>query len=111
MHFALLISIRLQALTIVSSLAFVKVANAPLRGRLHVITDAASRVSISVNDGVTVREWSFYDFAATQLVPQFGFKPGRTNELRITAYDRFHNVATAVNALVFVTDTLPVFLV
>jgi arylsulfate sulfotransferase len=100
-------AIQCQALTIVSGPSFGKAANAPLSGVLQLTTDEASRVSISVNDGTEVWERAFYDFGTVHSVPLFGFKPGRTNEITVTVYDRFHNAVTSPQPLVFITDPLP----
>ena len=40
-------------------------------------------------------------------VPLLGFKPGRTNEITVTVYDRQRNQVTAAQPLVFITDPLP----
>ena len=70
-------------------------------------TDADSRVSISVNDGRKTWNRDFYDFGKAHSIPLLGFKPGRTNLLTITVYDKSRNQATAGLPLSFVTGALP----
>jgi len=96
-----------QALTILSEPTFTKTTNAPLAGTLQFTTDEASRVSVSVSDGQESWQRNFYDFATTHRVPLLGFKPGRTNAITVTAYDRQRNPVTAPQPLVFITSPLP----
>lgn len=103
----LAVSFRLHALTILSGPSFTKAANAPLAGLLQLTTDEDTRVSVSVSDGTDVWERRFYDYATTHSVPLLGFKPGRTNEITVTVYDRHHNPFTAAQPLAFITAPLP----
>ena len=96
-----------RALTITSGPTFAIATNAPLAGVLQLTTDEASRVSVSVSDGQGSWQRNFYDFATTHYVPLLGFKPGRTNEITVTAYDRQRNPVTAAQPLVFITDPVP----
>ncbi len=96
-----------QAITISSGPAFMQAAPAPLAGTLQLTTDAASRVSVSVSDGVGTWKRDFYDYGTSHSVPLFGFKPGRTNNITVTVWDRFRNAFTAATPVVFVTDPLP----
>jgi hypothetical protein len=96
-----------HALTIISGPSFAKATNAPLAGVLQLTTDTKSRVSVSVNDGTGVWERRFYDYATAHSVPLLGFKPGRTNAITVTAYDRQRNRVTASQPLVFITEPLP----
>ena len=95
------------AVTILSGPLFTKATNAPLAGVLQLTTDQDTRISVSVNDGTDVWERQFYDYATAHSVPLLGFKPGRTNEITITAYDRQRNQVTAGQPLVFITASLP----
>jgi hypothetical protein len=101
------ISISAPALTISSGPAFTIATNAPLAGTLELTTDETTRVSVSVSDGQGSWQRNFYDFGTTHSVPLFGFKPGRTNEIMVTVYDRLRNQVTAAQPLVFITDPLP----
>jgi hypothetical protein len=96
-----------QALTITSGPSFAKATNAPLAGTLRLATDEASRVSVSVSDGQGSWQRNFYDFATAHSVPLLGFKPGRTNQIAVTVYDRYRNHVTAAQPLVFITAPLP----
>ncbi len=96
-----------RALTITSGPFFIEAANAPLAGTLQLTTDQASRVSVSVSDGQGSWQRSFYDFATTHSVPLLGFKPGRTNQITVTLYDRFRGQVTAPQPLLFITSPLP----
>jgi len=95
------------AVTVLSGPLFTEATNAPLAGVLQLTTDLATRISVSVNDGTDVWERHFYDYATAHSVPLLGFKPGRTNEITITAYDRQRNQVTAGQPLVFITSPLP----
>jgi hypothetical protein len=96
-----------HAVTVLSGPFFTKTTNAPLAGVLQLTTDQDTRISVSVNDGTDVWERRFYDYTTAHSVPLLGFKPGRTNEITVTAYDRQRNQVTAVQPLVFITDPLP----
>jgi arylsulfate sulfotransferase len=95
------------ALTISSGPSFSTAPNAPLGGRLQLTTDEYSRLSVSVNDGTTTWDRNFYDYDTSHSVPLLGFKPGRTNVITVTVYDRYGNEATGAQPLVFITDPLP----
>jgi hypothetical protein len=96
-----------RAFTILSGPSIEKATNAPLSGILQLTTDTPSRISVSVMDGQSAWERQFYDFATNHSVPLFGFKPGRTNEISVTVYDRERNGVTASQPLLFITDPLP----
>jgi arylsulfate sulfotransferase len=100
------LSVRSQALTIVTGPSFAQATNAPLSGVLQLTTDIPSRIGVSVDDGIGVWERQFYDFGTAHSVPLFGFKPGRTNQIAVTAYDQGRNAVTA-QPLMFITDPLP----
>lgn len=95
-------------LTIRSAPSFIKASGGPLSGVLQVSTDKPSRVTVSVDDGVGRWERAFYDYATDHSVPLFGFKPGRTNQISVTVYDRNQDAASTDQPLVFITDPLPV---
>ena len=96
-----------EAVIISSGPSFTKATNAPLAGVLQLTTDVPSRVGVSVSDGTETWERNFYDFSTTQSVPLFGFKPGRTNKITVTVYDRLRNKFTAAAPVQFITDPLP----
>jgi arylsulfate sulfotransferase len=96
-----------HGITFLSGPSFIKSTNAPLAGVLLLTTDQDTRLSVLVNDGRDVWERHFYDYAKAHSVPLLGFKPGRTNEITVTAYDRQRNQVTASQPLVFITDPLP----
>ena len=95
-----------QALTVLSGPAFVPATNAPLAGLLQLATDVDSRVSVQVSDGANTWERDFYDFATTHSETLMGFKPGRTNQMVVTCYDKHRNASTP-QLLTFVTAPLP----
>ena len=101
------ISFSAQPFVITSGPAFVKAPNAALAGTLQVTTDVPTRVSVSVSDGHASWQRSFYDFATAHSVPLLGFKAGRTNQISVTAYDRYRRQVTAPQPLVFITSPLP----
>ena len=96
-----------HALTIISGPTFTPAPNAPLAGTLQVSTDVPSRVSVSVYDGTNTWQRHFYSYAKSNAVTLLGFKPNRTNEITVTARDRFRNTATSPMPLKFVTAALP----
>ena len=96
-----------QAVTILSGPSFTPAAAAPLAGTLQLTTDLPSRVSVSVNDGNGTWERDFYDYGTDHSVPLFGFKPGLTNNLTVTVWDRFRNSFMATAPVVFITSPLP----
>ena len=95
------------AVTILSGPSFTPAANAPLAGLLQLTTDVNSRISVLVSDGTDIWERDFYDYATIHSVPLLGFKPGRTNEILVTVYDKERNAYTAPQLLTFVTAPLP----
>lgn len=103
----LAVSICSHGVTLVSGPSFTKATNAPLAGVLRLTTDAETRVSVLVNEGTNVWQRHFYDYATTHSVPLLGFKPGRTNQITVTAYDRHRNPVTAAQPLEFITGLLP----
>jgi len=96
-----------EAVTILSDPSFTAATAAPLAGTLQLTTDVPSRVSVSVSDGVGSWERDFYDYGTNHCVPLFGFKPGRTNNITVTVWDRFRNTFTAAAPVVFITCPLP----
>jgi hypothetical protein len=96
-----------EAVNILSGPSFTKAANAPLAGSLALTTDVPARVSISVNDGVGVWSRDFIDYATSQSVTLLGFKPGRTNQITVTVWDRYRNAYTAAAQIAFITAPLP----
>ena len=101
------VSICSHAWTISSGPAFTKATNAPLAGTLQLTTDEASRVSVSVSDGNGSWKRDFYDFGTTHSVTLLEFKPGRTNAITVTVFDRHRNQIMAAQPLQFITDPLP----
>lgn len=95
-----------RALTILSGPSFTPAANAPLAGLLQLTTDVNSRVSVLVSDGTDLWERDFYDYATTHSVPLLGFKPGQTNQILVTVYDKNRNAYTVPQPLTFVTTPL-----
>lgn len=95
------------AVTILSGPSFTPATNAPLAGTLSLTTDADSRVSVSVDDGTGAWMRNFYDFGTHHTVPLLGFKPGRTNLLNVTVYDKYRNSASAADPLTVITAPLP----
>ncbi len=104
---AMAVSPSSPALTITTGPAFAPAAAAPLAGVLQLTTDVASRVSVSVSDGANTWQRDFYDYGTSHSVPLFGFRAGRTNNITVTAWDRFRNGFAAPAPVVFVTDPLP----
>lgn len=103
----LFISVRVNALTILSSPVFTPASNAPLAGVLTVHTDVDSRVSLLLSDGIDFWQKDFFDYSTSHSVPVLGFKPGRTNQILVTVYDKHRNAYTAPGTLSFVTSPLP----
>jgi arylsulfate sulfotransferase len=95
------------ALNVVSGPTFVPATNAPLAGRLQLMTDVASRVSVSVDDGTSVWTHNFYDFGTTHSLPLLGFKPGSTNVISVSLYDEYQNLTPVEQSLTFVSPRLP----
>ena len=87
--------------------SFIPSTNAVLAGTLRVTTDVDTRVSANISDGTSSWTRNFHDFGQTHSLILAGFKPNRTNQIQITAIDRFQNTQTAVSSLVFVTPPLP----
>ena len=81
--------------------------NAPLAGVLKLKTDVDSRISVLVSDGTETWQKNFYDFGPRHLVPLLGFKPGTTNQIQVTVYDKHRNAYTAPQLITFVTAPLP----
>ncbi len=96
-----------RGLTILSGPTFTPAANAPLAGVLQLTTDVNSRVSILVSDGTNLWEKDFYDFATNHSETVLGFKPGQTNLILVTVFDKDRNATTASQLLAFVTPALP----
>ncbi|HEY3761965.1 MAG TPA: aryl-sulfate sulfotransferase [Verrucomicrobiae bacterium] len=101
------ISPRARALSILAGPAFTPATNAPLAGLLQLTTDVASRISVVVSDGTGLWEKDFYDYGTTHSEILLGFKPGQTNLIQVTAYDKDRNPATAPQLLTFITPPLP----
>ncbi len=95
-----------RAVTILSGPSFTTNTNAPLAGLLQLTTDQATRVSVSVNEGTNVWTRRFYDYTNSHSFPLAGFKPGHTNQISVTVFDRHRNQAAAA-PLTFVTAPLP----
>ncbi|HXR03074.1 MAG TPA: aryl-sulfate sulfotransferase [Verrucomicrobiae bacterium] len=93
--------------TFLSGLSFIPATNAPLAGLLSLTTPVDTRISVLVSDGTDVWERDFYDYATAHSVPLLGFKPDRTNQILVTAYDKNRNAYTAAQPLTFVTAPLP----
>lgn len=98
---------RSLAVAILPNPSFTPATNAPLAGVLQLTTDVASRVSVLVSDGTDIWQRDFYDYATAHSVPLYGFKPGRTNLIQVTAYDEQRNAYIAPQLLTFVTAPLP----
>ena len=96
-----------RAVTILSESTFTPAANAPLAGVLQLATDVDSRVSVLVSDGTSIWEKDFYDFGTAHSETVLGFKPGRTNLILVTVFDKYRNAYTAPQLLQFVTAPLP----
>lgn len=96
-----------RAVTIVTGPTFTGAPNAPLAGTLRLTTDVAARVSVAVNDGVSTWERHFFDYRTNHSVPLFGFKPGRTNRITVTVWDRLRNQFANESPVLFVTGPLP----
>lgn len=105
----LAVSPRSFAVTILSGPSFTPAANAPLAGVLHLTTDVDSRVSVLLSDGTNLWESNFYDFVTTHSETLLGFKPGRTNLIQVTVYDKYRNACTAAQLLEFITAPLPAY--
>lgn len=106
--FTLLVATSSQAINIVSGPTFTPATNAPLAGALQLTTDTESRISVSVLDG-SGEPWTldFYDFSTNHVIPLLGFKPGRTNMITVSVFDKQRNELTADQPLQFVTTPLP----
>jgi len=96
-----------HALTFVSGPTLVRQSGAPLAAVLRLTTDVDSRISVVTTDGTNSWQRDFYDFATTHSVPLLGFKPARTNQVLVKAYDKARNVISAQQPLTFVTGRLP----
>lgn len=95
------------AITILSGPFFTATTNAPLAGVLQLTTDVPSRLSVLVSNGTNTWERDFYSYATSNSVPLYGFEPGQTNRIQVTAYDADRNASTAPQLLTFVTAPLP----
>lgn len=102
-----MISSAANGVTILTGPTFTPAPTAPLAGALQLTTDTDSRVSVLVGDGTDFWELDFYDYDTIHSVPLAGFKPGRTNLLLVTVYDKDKNGYTAGQLLTFVTPSLP----
>ena len=80
---------------------------APLAGLLTLTSDTDSRVSVSVNDGITTWERDFFDYGRNHSLILLGFKPKRTNAITVTIRDRYRNAFTVAQPLSFITGPLP----
>jgi arylsulfate sulfotransferase len=98
---------RSHAITILTGPSFTPATNAPLAGLLKLTTDVPSRLRVQVSDGTNTWERGFYDLATNRSVPLLGFKPGRTNQIRVTVCDKFRNACAATPSLTFVPAALP----
>lgn len=96
-----------HAITLTSGPTFSESVNAPLAGVLQLTTDVDSRVSVLVSDGSSVWEKDFYDFGTTHAETLLGFKPGLTNLILVTVFDKYRNATTAPQLLTFVSPPLP----
>ncbi len=96
-----------KAITFLTPPTFTPATNAPLAGQLQINTDVDSRVSALVSDGTGIWERDFYDFATNHTVPLLGFKPGQTNLIQVTVYDKNRNANTSPQLLTFITSPLP----
>ncbi len=98
---------RAKAVAMLSEPSFTPAANAPLAGVLQLSTDVDSRVSVLVSDGTSLWEKDFYDYTTHHSETLLGFKPGQTNLIQVTVYDRDRNASTAPQLLTFITAPLP----
>ena len=96
-----------HASIILSGPTFTPATNAPLAGVLQLTTDDYTRVSVTVDDGTDAWTHRFYDYGTAHSLPLLGFKPGRTNQITVTVWDRQRNQFTAGQPLTFVTGPLP----
>jgi hypothetical protein len=97
-----------RAVSFVTAPTLTKTSLAPLAALLQVSTDVPSRVTVAVNEGSNTWRRAFCDYNTSHSIPLLGFKPGRTNQVQVTVYDRLHNSATAAEPLTFITSKLPV---
>jgi arylsulfate sulfotransferase len=95
------------AVNIQSGPTLTQATSAPLAGVLQVNTDVDSRVSVLVSDGTSIWEKDFFDFGTNHSETLLGFRPGETNLILVTVFDKFRNAATAPELLTFVTPALP----
>jgi arylsulfate sulfotransferase len=105
--FAAAFSTASPAITILSGPSFTQATNAPLAGILRLTTDVPARVSVSVSAGTNTWEHRFYTYATAHALPVYGFKPGRTNQISVTAFDRHRDQVTASGPVEFITAPLP----
>lgn len=103
----LMISPWSEAVSILAGPSFTPATNAPLAGLLQLTTDVDSRIGVLVSNGTDLWERDFYDYATNHSLPLLGFKPGQTNEIQVTVYDKDRNACTASGLLTFVTAPLP----
>ena len=104
---SLTVSLRSDAITILSGPTFTPATNSPLAGVLQLTTDVASRVSILVSNGTNLWERDFYNYTTSNSVPLYGFQPDQTNVIQVAVYDEYRNARTAPQLLTFVTAPLP----
>jgi hypothetical protein len=107
MVLALTVTVSVQAISILSGPTFTPASGAPLAGTLQITTDVKSRISVFISDGTNVQEKDFYDFSTTHSETLLGFKPHRTNEIMVAAYDANQDTVIAPQILTFVTAVLP----
>ena len=96
-----------EGVVFLSSPEFTPSRQAPLAGVLRVSTDEECRVSVAVDDGHITWERDFFQYAREHAIPLFGFKPARTNDIRVTVHDRNRSQAEFAGAVRFITDPLP----
>ena len=101
------LSLPTHALVLLAPPVFNPAGNAPLAGTLEVDTDVASRIAVTLDDGTAARTRFFGTYGTNHVLPLYGFKPGRTNWITVTAYDRNRTAVSAGAPLEFVTAPLP----
>jgi len=104
---ALVITNNARAVAFLSGPTFTPATAAPLAGLLQVTTDVRARISVTVTDGTNTWKRDFYNFTTTNSIPLLGFRPARTNQIQITAYDQSGNTVVAPQPLTFKTAPLP----
>ncbi len=89
----LALTIRCEAVSILTGPSFLPSTNAPLAGSLQLTTDVDTRVSVLVDNGNKVWSKDFYDFGTNHTLPLLGFCELRGRSASEQLFDQCHHGA------------------